>query len=369
MKLFKLNAHEAVLYWEIYKDENFIVIRRGRLNGKEMINKKKVQINKSGRSLDEQIDLEIKSQITKKKRSGYTEEIPKNNLWVNGVPNNVMLAKTWDFDKYSDYYPVIVQPKLDGVRAMAILENDNIILRSRNNKDYDNLQFYHLIKPLKRIIELVGCPIDGELYSHSINFDDISGIMRTKNFRHEKSRYIEFHAFDLIIQNMYTEKRLKKLKKAIKNINSKKIKFVSYYKANNKDDILEQHQIITSDGYEGIMIRLISSSLSENKKSWCYYTNNRSDGLLKYKIFYDEEGIIIDVVDGRGLEEGLAIFKVRSQDGAEFMCRPKGTHDCRREWYKDKNNLIGKKLTYRFQEREANGKPRFPTAFDIRDYE
>jgi DNA ligase-1 len=49
--------------------------------------------------------------------------------------------------------------------------------------------------------------------------------------------------------------------------------------------------------------------------------------------------------------------------------RPRGTREKRAEWWENREQYIGSKLTVRFQNLTADGIPRFPVGIAIRDYE
>jgi len=90
---------------------------------------------------------------------------------------------------------------------------------------------------------------------------------------------------------------------------------------------------------------------------------------MKYKSFQDEEVTIIGFETGVGTEQGAIIYQVRDQRGNEFTVRPRGTIEKRRELYENREELMGLKLTIRFQELTKDGVPRFPVGVAIRNYE
>ena len=99
------------------------------------------------------------------------------------------------------------------------------------------------------------------------------------------------------------------------------------------------------------------------------YENKRSSHLLKIKTFQSDEFEIVDLEDGRGKMEGAAIMVCKSAKGDEFRCKMAGSIDRLKELFADKDALIGKKLTVKFQNTTDRGVPRFPVGVAIRDYE
>jgi hypothetical protein len=85
----------------------------------------------------------------------------------------------------------------------------------------------------------------------------------------------------------------------------------------------------------------------------------------------DEEFEIVGVKEGEGKFEGLAIFRCKTAQGAEFDATPKGTDAERRAYYEQRAELVGKHLTVRFFEWTSSEPPvpRFPIGIAVRDYE
>ena len=63
------------------------------------------------------------------------------------------------------------------------------------------------------------------------------------------------------------------------------------------------------------------------------------------------------------------MIKVKDPRGNEFSVRPSATFEQRKIWFDDPNLIVGKKMTYQYQNLSEFGVPRFPEGKDIRDYE
>ena len=131
------------------------------------------------------------------------------------------------------------------------------------------------------------------------------------------------------------------------------------------DVIIKQAQFV-SEGYEGAMVR---------NKDGKYGLGKRSSDLQKVKSFLDGEYEIIGFEEGSGNDAGTVIWQCRTAPtsdypyGNDFMVRPRGTREQRREWYENGTQYIGRMLTVRYQELTDDGIPRFPVGVAIRDYE
>lgn len=216
--------------------------------------------------------------------------------------------------------------------------------------------------------------LDGEVYTHDIPFTELTSIVKTfKNGLHKRHDELKYYIFDIIDpKRKVWEKRYSILVNALIKYQEDGYKnntftILQCYNANNDKDILEQHKEFVRNGYEGIMIRKYGNINNKIKES--QYKPNRSNNLLKYKEFIDEEAIIIGGMPCEGTEEGAIRFMVRDIRGNEFLVRPRGSIELRRKWMNNISKHIGKPITIRYQELSEHNIPRFPVAICIRDYE
>ena len=354
--------------------------------------------NKSGRTLQEQSLLEARKRYLDQYSKGYLpkgEELPPD---LNG--SEPMLAKTLRLstnpgkcksnETRIEKYPVSVMEKLDGIRGVSrYLEDNSVQIRSRNNKVHE-APLTHIKEELAIFLKYLppNSELDGELYSLDMSFEKLSGVIRTKKRKHEDHDLVKFFIFDLI-----ESKRLTWLDRYSLLVNSfnqyckdgnphNHIQIVQCYNAMSEKDILKYHDKFVNEGFEGIIIRRYSSTevtCCKDKEKLCkkcdkgykltIYRPRRTNTMLKYKKFSDEEVEIIGFELGTGTEEGAIIYKVLDERGNEFTVRPRGTINERRELYKNKEELLGLKYTIRYQELSEKGVPRFPIGICIRDYE
>lgn len=285
-------------------------------------------------------------------------------------------------------YPVYVSEKLDGIRCLsAINENntdDHVEMWSRTAKDIYN--FSKIRESLQCIFDEFNgnsgsnLILDGELYSHNIPFNELSGIIRRKTKKSPKEDLVEYHIFDIVDTAMGYEDRLtilRKIKEFIDEHELDNILIVDSKLVNTKEDVYDFHNKSVDKGYEGCMIRSIKGT---------YCLKSRSKDLLKLKMFDDKEFEVIGIEKGKGTEEGCVIFVCKYDDERTFTVRPRGTMEKRRWQYKHKKNYIGKMLTVRLQSNkninfEEDDAPRFGVGIcfddktmslepvDFRDYE
>lgn len=314
----------------------------------------------------EQAVSEARSKWNKKKDEGYSETKRALKMRKLILP---MLAKTYSDIKngkekgYKKYikFPCYVQPKLDGVRCISDSGNSiecasGVNHFTRGGKKFTVVE--HLDGDSWMLVSRAGGLIDGEIYNHNeISFQDICSAVKKRNHNTPKLKY---YIYDLAIEGIPFERRNQMLKDAFKDHKFNHVVLVPTYEAKNEEEIIAYHEQFVKDGYEGIIIR---------NKDGVYTFKHRSKDLQKWKNFHDDEFEVIGGKEATGEDAGTIVFILKTKDGKEFECRPRGSREQRREWFQNLKSLISKKLTVRFQGISDEGIPRFPVGICIRDYE
>ena len=275
-----------------------------------------------------------------------------------------MLAHKWPEKEKYVKFPCYVQPKFDGTRTIAVcgLKAGSPCLFSRQRKAYPHLE--HIQAVVRQLPK--GLLLDGELYRHDLDFNEIVGTIKKKTLTkadEPKHALIQLHCYDLVDTEKPFEERFDLLKKVFadyKKVIGDVLVLCPTEKVTKKADLQIKHDEYVADGYEGLMVR---------NASGLYDVGNRSTDLLKMKEFQDDEFEIVGFYDGEGGEKGLIIWRCKTKEGKLFGCRPHGTHESRAELFKHGKEYVGKMLTVRYQELTPDGIPRFPVGIAVRDYE
>jgi DNA ligase-1 len=334
-------------------------------DGKMVENERLITVGKNiGKSNEttpvEQAVREATSDWNKKKDAGYRPE--EEEVAVGGAgaapaaysPPLPMLALDYHKRGKDITFPAYAQRKLDGVRCLAISEKG---LYSRLGK-----KFPHLETILKEINTLpAGTILDGELYSDTLTFQEIVGLVKKETLLPKdlsKMEHIFLWVYDTIRGGTYTER-----KKWLDTLFEKKFKHLRQLptdECKTVEDIAPLHAKYVEEGYEGLMLR---------NKAGPYKIGYRSKDLQKYKEFQDDEFEVVGFTEGDGIEKGCVIWTCQTKKGTVFSVRPRGTHEERQELFKKAKTFVGKNLTVRFQELTDDGIPRFPVGIAFRDYE
>jgi DNA ligase-1 len=369
-----------VMVWTIWI-ENDIVCRQSGYEGGKLkdVVRRQCEGKNMGRSNEttarSQAKLEARSFIDKQIDKGYTYEHPDSDSGKRSAPlkegkgtNAVsapfpMLANKWNDQKSKITFPCFTQAKIDGIRCVTQYTGNEVILTSRMGKpmSYKN----HVRDVIRDMSEAYmtmygSYPyFDGELYTHSLQFNQIQSIVKRVKNRHEDDELLEYWIFDLIDDQLPFEERWMRLREVYEHCQCPYIvKLVPTRKCNEESRIGHHHSDWVMEGYEGLIIRNSSGK---------YKRKYRSNDLLKYKEFDDEEMTVVGYEESDGTEKGCVVFQCE-RDGVTFDVRPRGSFESRKEMFEKGDKYIGRTdYTVRFQGIGSNGAPRFPVGIGFRD--
>ena len=267
---------------------------------------------------------------------------------------DVALAQKFERKRMSDW--VYIEPKLDGIRCLAIVDINGAKLFTRAGKLITN--FNDTVgKELSLLKD--GC-YDGEIMSK-----DFTELMRQVYRKEDKDiSEVYFAIFDYLTLEEWKEKKGKHtLKKRKRTLNRqigtahakehlKYLKLVRYEpELLPSDEVLkESHDRWVAQGYEGIMIKDTDS----------LYSFGRDWSVMKYKAFFDADVPVIGLKEGTGKHQGkLGSFLV-DYKGVEVNVGS-GLNDELREKLWGDQTIIGRIIEVRYQEETPDGSLRFPT--------
>lgn len=279
---------------------------------------------------------------------------------INDIDNETyfepMLARKLEERIHKLNYPIISQPKLDGVRCIAKATG----LWTREGKKLKSAP--HVFDELQPLFESnPDLILDGELYCDKLanDFNKIISLVRkqkpTPEQLAESKNVIKYFIYDYPSFEGNFIDRYKALEKLDL---PDSCMLVKNFVLNSKEEISSQFELYLSQGYEGQMIRLDLP-----------YENKRSNSLLKDKEFMDGEFEILGVEEGKGNLSGkIGRLNFKTEEGKPFDAPVNGDWEYLAELFK-RNDLIGKMATVKYFKPTPAGIPRFPKVIAIRDYE
>jgi DNA ligase-1 len=265
---------------------------------------------------------------------------------------NPMLAGTCD-DPDSLQFPVLVTPKLDGIRCLKI--NGRAVSRS----------FKPIRNQYTRAWIEANLPdgVDGEITVRGGTFSDTISAINRKAGRPD----FIFNVFDFVANNTgeaYKCRAARLRSLSFPTIHAQKVLphavfCVSELSAFNKRCI--------SEGYEGIIIR------QPHGPYFCGRSTAQDGWMLKLKPFEDAEATIIDTFElnrSGGNRGELGGFLVRLQDATTFRLgyNPAVGRAGRAALWKRRNELLGQTVKFTHQASGAKSAPRFAKFVGFREF-
>ena len=371
-KLFKKTSTGAIQYWfiSVYEDSDhstayIIETEYGQVGTEspqrtfDTIYKGKNVGKANETSVRHQAEAEAKAKHEKQLKKGYVESAEAalagelDDLIEGGVVP--MLAHTMEKQGHKIKYPCYTQPKLDGIRCIAVLKDGKCTLWSRTRKPITSCP--HIIDEIEKNFK-ADIVLDGELYSDEFkdNFEHIVHLVRQEEPDPEHTD-VQYHIYDTINEGTF-EERWKALFRLLNNPKLVYIKRVQTYNVQSEHEVPDFYTEFKDEGYEGAMLRNASG----------LYVNKRSSDLIKVKEMQDDEFEIIGIEEGRGKLSGhVGAFVCKTKDGQEFKAKPAGATERLREYFLDRSLWEGRYLTVQYQDLTSYGIPRFPVGLRLKE--
>ena len=316
------------------------------------------------RTLKEQAELEFNSIIKKYKDKGYKDIedlgykqlsdfdpekiLPKEKKDQNGVVKP-MLAKLIEsvpkstLNKVTNWYS---SRKVDGNRSILYMNDGVLHFASRGGCTYDYPTSH--IRNNPKLIEYFNkhpdLQLDGELYIFGKTLQQLSGCARLE--LGEVPFKLQYYIYDIVDLGKTFEERYKIIQQVKQDLNlgfdpnkvfsddELMIQVLPQEKIPNNEKIIwDLHNKYVSEGWEGEVLR------DPTKK---YEPGARQ--MIKCKMRQDSEYQTVGYQLGlRGVED--LVFKMKTDDGKEFLAKPVGSREVKDALFADINNIIGKKAT------------------------
>jgi DNA ligase 1 len=243
-----------------------------------------------------------------------------------------LLAHVYDSSRV-DLANTLVQPKLNGVRALAGTDRQGRWrFQSRDEIPWDYEILEHLSCELKRLNVPSDWVLDGELYIHGWPLQRInSAITPVRKSTSSDTPFVQYHVFDMV-DNAAFEQRHQRLYNCLRGTSDLVIPVPTYRALSITGQTHETlYAQFVSQGYEGVMYRVGPCPYTTPKQThWNFLPpngrtkywsdrNNRSWHLLKRKDWQDGEFICVGVKEGEGKREGMVgAFVCKTTASKEF---------------------------------------------------
>jgi len=183
-------------------------------------------------------------------------------------------------------YPVRVEPKLDGLRCVAVKVDGDVTMFTRSGNVLETLP------RIKKILEdspWDNFVLDAEIMGADWN-ESASIVMSHKKGKDDSSMVL--HVFDAMpfidwkdqAGSMELFERVELVEELVSQVNNSSVVQVEGIVAKNEKELIEYYSKCTDGGYEGIMLK----SLNAN------YVFKRSESVKKMKPTSTYEGVVVD---------------------------------------------------------------------------
>lgn len=234
----------------------------------------------------------------------------------------------------------LVSEKLDGVRARW----DGRRLLTRSGNPIDAPAWFTLGWPAHAM--------DGELWHGRGQFQRTSDLVRSFRRDDDAWREVRFMAFDLPADGAGFARRSTRLRSLVMAADSPALAVVAQHHLRDHVALETRLKAVVAAGGEGLMLHRADAR----------YRAGRSDGLLKYKPFDDDEARVVGYRPGKGKYAGMVgALLVEDARGRRFALGS-GLRDADRE----RPPRIGSVVTFRYNGLTEKGTPRFARYLRVR---
>ena len=299
--------------WQVYSmavsatKARIIIKHASSEGGTDITHVDDVTVNKSGRGIDQQVNLEIQARISRQLDKGYKatrEEALLGSTNQLGLTNPMLAQKLVDVTLSAEHFAegnAFVQPKYDGHRCLITRINGEMLAYTRRGKEITTIG--HILSECYRWMQ-DGDTIDGELYIHGQPLQAISSLIKRNQ---AGSRALTFRWYDIVDHKVGFNERYNLMVDLYANVtDTDHIGLCPTGTVTSMDQAYAFFRKCRERGYEGAMLRLSGRG---------YEANKRSSQLLKIKERHDSE---VNVIGCTASARGWAVLRVTTDWGTEF---------------------------------------------------
>ena len=267
-------------------------------------------------------------------------------------------------------YPVLASPKLDGIRCL-IIDGKPV---SRKLLPIPNAH-------IRKTIEAAGLPeLDGELMVKG-SFQDVTSAVMSQSGTPD----FEFHVFDTFRNPKASFKdRYAAVAEFVEKAGLPWLKLVQHTIIRKAEELIDfEAWAVDESGYEGIMIRseagLYKYGRSTEREGWLLkvkrWTQEEAEVVGYEELMENTNAATTDNVGGTKRSSHKSGLRPLGALGALTVKNAHGTFNIgtgfnaaqREAFWKEKDSLIGRTVTFKYNEAGMKDVPRFPVFVGFRD--
>lgn len=248
-------------------------------------------------------------------------------------------------------YPVIAQPKIDGVRCYIDPFEGPI---TRTDKYIPN----NFIREMLHRYEFFG--LDGELVLPGRTFQDTISVVRSAD--HKEQYTFMFVVFDHVLESTQHKpyiNRLLSISDILHMYGTENMNAIESRQMKDASSLRHYYKEQLAKGEEGIMIRDPQGMYKQGRSTV------REGGLLKLKPMKRCVARVIDLVENTNKSLGMGALLVSSPEFGEFKIGTGFTLTQRREMWQSPDSIIGASILFQYQEKGTKDRPRIPVFLEV----
>ncbi len=291
-----------------------------------------------------------------------------NKCFPKLIPEfDVQLAQPSKF-LHKVVYPCLVQPKLDGVRVIALTNptENSVEYYSRNGKKFENFGCFD--KELLLMSNKESKMFDGEVVGPK--GDDFRGIMEQVRRKYDVTpEGLSFYLFDWMPMHHFSRQHATLIQQdrtdyldelegtLLRYPHQRRVQIVYGVTCHNEAEVMRFYDTcVHQDGFEGVIIKDIRGE----------YDFKRSNVWIKLKPSITEDFKIVDIQEGDGKYKGLLGAVIIDVDGVKVNVGS-GFKDTERISIESAQILIGKTIEVEYDAKTPDKSLRFPRFKRIRE--
>jgi len=262
-------------------------------------------------------------------------------------------------------YPVLASPKMDGFRAIYWPQRGASKFLTRAGKVYENPKLLEHFKALEGMYKYV---LDGELYIHNENFNNIASTLTTEDAEIPKGlKYVVFDCipikdWDKQKCTIPYEERLKILREVLNDqvADYKRIIDVATDKCNNAKEVKDLYKKYLNNNYEGLMLRNPDAEYQWKRPTL------KANIIMKVKPIETYDGKIIGFYEGEESFVGTLGGVTVDFNGVKVDVGTGFTIDERKEVWNNRDKYLGTYIEIKYMEVTEDNSMRHPVFIRFR---
>jgi DNA ligase-1 len=281
-----------------------------------------------------------------------------NKAFGDLIPTfEVQLAHKFEAKRVEKLDKIGIEPKLDGVRCITVVQDGKVNIYSRKGKTLDAQDaFAKTFMP--ELASLGDGVFDGELYGKDFK----STIEQVRRKHDADVSGIKLHVWDWMPVDDWVEQNTslttQDARETLEDLSiGSKCKFVEVVPRMivHPREVRKYHDMYVEQGYEGAMVKLLDST----------YKFGRGHNVMKYKHFDTADLSVTSFEEGEGKYQGMlgALVVARPHKGSTIRVKVgSGFSDKQREEiWANRSTYRGKTVEVQYFEVTPDGSLRFPT--------